>query len=190
MQRRHSLYAKTVSINVLHILKGKLLYPCGVIVVFGSLNLSHSVVCFGSAKLSFLASVGAGAAYSRSSRFLCWHHLSVLCEGWSTRARSLPVMCSRKSCVKRMNKPDSPLHPPCRHLGPGPPSHLPSFFSATGSPTAAPADSCGTLVNRNSSQPHRMTGSRSAVTVGVRMSGLVCETERWKTQEVGQAQWC
>lgn len=90
------------------------------------------MVCFGSGKLSILASVGAGAAYSRSSRFLCWHHLSVLCEGWSTRARSLPVMCSRKSCVKCMNKPDSPLHPPCRHLGPGPPLPPPLFFFGHG----------------------------------------------------------
>ena len=36
-------------------------------------------------------------------------------------------------------------------------------------------DSCRRLSNRNSSQPHRMTRSHSAVTVGVWMSGLVCE---------------
>lgn len=43
-------------------------------------------------------------------------------------------------------------------------------------PGRSPQDSCGTLVNRNSSQPRRMTGSHWAVTVGVWMSGLVCET--------------
>lgn len=78
-----------------------------------------------------------------------------------------PLTCTRKLCVQGMNRPDI-SNPSGQTL----------------------LDSCGTLANRNSSQPCRMTGSHWAVTVGVWMSGLVCETQQWKTQEVGQARRC
>lgn len=122
-----------------------------------------------------------------------------MCSVWAGQhvPGLLPPMSTRKSCVKNMNRPDSPppphtrTHTPCRlwtlppfrhwftHRNPANPARRSSL-----------RDSCGTLVNRNSSQPGGVTGSRSAVTVGVWMSGLLCETEQWKTQEVGQAWWC
>lgn len=60
--------------------------------------------------------------------FLFQHHHNVFSVGWSACARTFPLLCTRTSCVKTVNRPDSSP----RTL----PSPCPSL--ATGSPPATP----------------------------------------------------
>ena len=118
----------------------------------------------------------AGAAHFRSIFFffffffLLSHHYKVSCVCWSTRAGILLLMCTRKCCVKAVSRPDS--SPPALPS----PWTLPPFWPRAHPPqTRQPSslwDSCGTLVNRNSSQPCWWPGHAQP-------SPWVCECLAW-----------